>query len=231
MPPKIMKWTTEYEDILKSLIETEKYTANQMAIILADKFGVAFTRNQVIGKAFRMGMPIGHRKEAPEGDARSPFWNVKRRQLLNDLWNKNLSLDEIGYKIGLARSSVARAAKNFNLPVRDIGVVKKKSTDNKLLAAKLKKSPGTIQIERSMDAFQNPEARRLTLDELNTRSCRYIVGDTMTPNYRYCGADVPSWFTVPYCAVCKNIVYYPSKLQKAQTEKINEAHIQYDKAR
>lgn len=215
---KKLSWTPPIVEYLVELLKQRKYTARQIGELISDRFKVPCNKGQVIGKADRLGYRIERQMKA-RVSTRGKFWTLDRLETLQNMWQENKTVGDIGYHFGISGSSVARVARNYGLPPRNLNDVRNQSSQTKIRLAKAPpKAPGTITIERSMDKFMNPAAKKLTLMELKRNSCRYIVGDTMTANFRYCGADVPIGFSVPYCDVCRKIVYYPSKYQQKTTE-------------
>ena len=212
-----MNWTPPIVKYLEQLVSKQEYSSIEIARFISEQFNVSCNKNQVIGKADRLGMRVqrqGKRYTTP----RSKFWTMDKLQILHQMWEDNVPVGDIGYKFGISGGSVARAARAYNLPKRDLNKVRIQSSKMKVTLKLPPKAPGTISIERSMDKFLNPEAKKLTFEQLKRNSCRYIVGDTMTTNFRYCGADVPAGYSVPYCEVCRKIVYYPSKYQQKTSE-------------
>jgi len=214
MPVKKMDWKPDVIKYLISVIKKDSYTASEIAEMVSKKFNVSCNKNQIIGKADRLGMPI-RRQNRNAKSARSKFWTLEKITKFWEMWEQNKPVGDIGSEFGVAPATVARAAKNYGFPPRNLNEVRYQSTQQKTKYVVQKpKAPGTVLIERSMNAFHNPAAKSLTIFELKRNSCRFIVGDTMTDNYRYCGADVPQNSSVPYCEICKKIVYYPSRMQQ-----------------
>jgi len=215
---RTLSWTPPIVEYLVYLVKQQKFTSREIGDQISNRFKVTCNRGQVIGKADRLGLKI-ERQVKERVTTRSKFWTVDKLQTLEKMWNENKTVNDIGYHFGISGSSVARAARNHGFSYRDLSDVRNQSNKIKTKLNKtISKAPGTITIERSMDKFMNPAAKKLTFEELKHNSCRYIVGDTMTPNFRYCGVDVPAGYSVPYCDVCRKIVYYPSKYQQKTTE-------------
>ena len=206
-------WTPQIVKYMVHLINKQEYTSIEIACFISEKFQIYCNKNQVISKAIRIGLNV-RRKEKKYTIARSKFWTLEKKETLMQMWEENVPVGDIGYKLGISGSNVARAAASMGLPKRDLTQVRHQSTRMKIKMKAPPKAPGTISIERTMDKFLNPNAKKLKLVDLQHNSCRYIVGDTMTPDYRYCGAEVPVGYPVPYCEVCRKIVYYPARLQQ-----------------
>lgn len=215
---RTLSWTPPIVEYLVELVNLKQYTAREIGDKISRKFDVPCNKGQVIGKADRLGFKIERQLKA-RVTTRGKFWTIDKLQTLEKMWHENKTVHDIGYHFGISGSSVARAARNHGFANRDLNDVRNQSSQIKVKFNKpISKAPGTITVERSMDRFMNPDAKKLTFAELKHNSCRYIVGDTMTTNFRYCGVDVPIGSSVPYCDFCRKIVYYPSKYQQKTTE-------------
>lgn len=213
-----LSWTPQIVEYLVYLVKQRKFTAREIGEQISNQFNVFCNKGQVTGKAKRLGFRIEREVNGCVTN-RGKFWTIDRLQTLEKMWHENKTVNDIGYHFGISGSSVARAARNHGFAHRDLNDVRNQSSHIKTKLRKtIPKAPGTISIERSMNKFMNPEAKKLTFAELKHNSCRYIVGDTMTSNFRYCGAVVPAGYLVPYCDVCRQIVCYPLKHQRKTTE-------------
>ena len=125
--------------------------------------------------------------------------------------------DELGakFKIRFTRNQVIGKTNRLKLHIMVVGRPPKKKVKADVKPTPVEQDPasnvipieaGYRTIEKRMNRFLNPNARRLTIYQIKSNQCRYIVGDPKTPDYRYCAADVLP--TESYCDFCKPLLFY-----------------------
>jgi GcrA cell cycle regulator len=165
-----MGWTEERVELLKKLW-MEGFSASQIASELGD--GV--TRNAVIGKVHRLKLS-GRAKPVsaaprPRATPRSP--GVRRAPSAS------------GSRAGL--SSAMLKPRNLG-PAPMVGATALKITEDVEVAAEVAAKPAELFI---------PVEQRLTLLELNEHTCKWPIGDPLTPDFYFCGQH--SEEGKPYC--------------------------------
>jgi len=205
------RWTSEAIQYLREQAKSGLYSATDIAEQISAKFNIECTRNMVIGKANREKIPLRKGGINPKTGKPYDFWNAERRKLLNELWDKNLPVADIGYQLQCSSSSIARAAKTFGLPERDKHTVCRASSKEKAIITSDKTKELTGNWWEKINYWHHPNPKKLTLVQLTSRSCRYIVGEPRLSSYKYCGADVPLNSPTPYCEYCVKVMYVPRK--------------------
>jgi GcrA cell cycle regulator len=165
-----MGWTEERVELLKKLW-MDGFSASQIASELGD--GV--TRNAVIGKVHRLKLS-GRAKPAsaaprPRTTPRSP--GIRRTP------------SATGPRPGLSGAML----KSRNLgPAPMLGATALKISEDVEVAAEVAVQPAELFI---------PVEERLTLLELNEHTCKWPIGDPLTPDFYFCGQH--SEEGKPYC--------------------------------
>ncbi|MEM0900210.1 MAG: GcrA family cell cycle regulator [Pseudomonadota bacterium] len=180
-----MSWTDDRVDMLKKLW-TEGLTASQIAAKLG---GVS--RNAVIGKVHRLKLesranPSKSSRTQPR--AATPRPSVPRKPRVG----------AGGYGTG---GSIGAGISTSPAPViqttqRVGATVMKAEVETKALA----------ELDtRPVEEVVVPIARKLTLLELNEKTCKYCYGDPLTDDFYFCGHDVDG--DSPYCKYHSKLVY------------------------
>lgn len=155
-------------------------------------------------------------------------WTDDRVELLKKLWADGLTASEIAAEIGgISRNGVIGKVTRLELPprikpVREIrtGLSRKESAARRSAAAKLRAAPSRIASLVTPGAFGNgkpppapdlqaierfpaeplPESRPVSILDLTSTTCRWIVGDSRKPlEAIYCGAKGADFPNEPYC--------------------------------
>lgn len=228
------KWDGERENALRVAVQNG-FTASQIACAFADRYGLAPSRNAVIGKANRLGLSLGlTRTAAAPHNPRAPRnfpWTPAADERLRALVMEGKTVREI--ILELARVFYA-APKPSELAIRTrvsrIGVSLRNDRPAKPNSASESSPPTKAQDESGReDPMQRlpsaiiPENGGVTLIELQHDACRWPYGDARDlDTFRYCGAAAASGR--PYCAGHTALAYIPLKKRpdSQHSEEANE---------
>ena len=189
-----MSLTPEKKAQIKQLW-MDGYSATEIGVI------VGKTRNSVIGWVHRQGikrnlpMDIANRKAAAKRSASTRYqsrWTKERDEWLTDLHGKKLSDREIGERMGIAHSTVAKRRKVLGL---------KANTPPR----KPKRRPRlTDRAKALMEANANTQG--LTILDLGPRQCRFCTNNPPVGGVHvFCGNKVERGTS--YCADHAAIVF------------------------
>ncbi len=157
-------------------------------------------------------------------------WTDERIERLKTLWGEGLTASQIAAELGgISRNAVIgkvhrlglSGRKGIRQPAEAAAPERKRRTrrakpapaptvaSHGNLAHALEASPLP---EPELEAVEDtadvvPMARHLTLVELDAFSCRWPIGDPLSPDFRFCGAP-----TLPgqvYCSACSRKAYQP----------------------
>jgi GcrA cell cycle regulator len=160
-------------------------------------------------------------------------WNDERVELLKKLWNDGLSASQIAgelggvtrnavigkvHRLGLSGRTKTQAAsaprtrtKTPAQPVRTVAtrtIVAPQSRGNTALAAQpVMEAFIEMEPEVRTDVVV-PMSRRVQIMELREAMCKWPIGDPMSAEFVYCGADCN--FGTPYCTHHSAIAYQPA---------------------
>ena len=154
------------------------------------------THNQLIGCQCQNHHKRKKRKMTPE-----------KAELIAEMWEKSRSSGEIAKKLEITRGSVMGVIHRF----KEKGVVfhrparKMVSVEHPPIEVKpMTKPPMPIKSQINVHHEPAPDAG-ITIFELTSRSCRYILGPVNGDNTRYCGEPKVS---TAYCKQHKALCYY-----------------------
>lgn len=193
--PVLPKWSDTVIARLTKL-NAEGCSASEIAAALNTEFGFHFTRNSVIGKVHRMqiahqlGVADTRMDEIRKLDAEG----VSRRDIMARV---GCGFQLVAAVLGRLPESVAkeRRSKGYHDFLGDVATFKVKPQPKAKVAAK----PRAWETAEAIRAIGfTDDSRRLTLQELEAKSCRWPVGDPGTADFRFCGADKLG--THAYCA-------------------------------
>jgi GcrA cell cycle regulator len=159
-------------------------------------------------------------------------WTDERVELLRKLWSEGLSASQIAAHLGgvsrnavigkvhrLKLSSRARATSTAPRPKRAPRASSAPRTSSSrphghstIGATALKQQFYAEPVaERQLRPIENivvPIARKLTLIQLNDKTCKWPIGDPLTEEFHFCGND--SGESSPYCAYHARLAFQPS---------------------
>ncbi len=177
-----MTWTDERIEMLKKLW-LEGLSASQIA---AELGGV--TRNAVIGKVHRLGLS-GRAKSAnsPQPRQRKPITKTTSAAA-------SPSARSQGSTVGSSASSSISYASRGNAALKPIML------EELEIIAVAEQKPEEVVVAMS---------RRVSIMELRDGVCRWPLGDPMSVDFVYCGADSDK--TEVYCTCHSRMAYQPTQ--------------------
>jgi GcrA cell cycle regulator len=187
-----MGWTEERVELLKKLW-MEGLSASQIAAVLGD--GV--TRNAVIGKVHRLKLS-GRAKPASSAPRVRSAPRPARRPGLS-----GPSVSRGGSSIGSHGSTIGRSARPMGGGGGMIGATALKASE-----------------EFEVEAYQLPQVQeleipveqRLTLLQLNEHTCKWPIGDPLSPDFYFCGQAHDEGR--PYCEFHSRRAYHQVEKKK-----------------
>jgi len=211
----------------------KEMTASMIAKQLCFDFDLQITRNAVIGKAKRLKLDI-----SDKGTKRI-FWNAERIDELRTMIGSGMTYKIIGQHFGRSDNAIrakcselgiSNGLTNFDAKIVNrrnsyIQWEEKKDKTAKERAAYFKEynmralnerkqanknKPVIYKITHEI-SYHNPEARKLTFMQLKSNQCHFPTGHPKEDTLRYCGADVDPKSSLPYCEICRNVMYIPAK--------------------
>ncbi|MBN9057538.1 MAG: GcrA cell cycle regulator [Rhizobiales bacterium] len=146
----------------------------------------------------------------------SATWTNERVEKLKKLWADGLSASQVAAELGhVSRNAVIGKVHRLALPGRKTGqTVSSMKTAVRQSARPVRKpaSPQPVPYLVRGNAAVRPEAEampaeaaaeampifpRVTMMELMPSSCKWPIGDPLTPDFRFCGAKTENG--APYC--------------------------------
>ncbi len=188
-----MTWTNERVEQLRHLWN-EGLTASQ----IARELGGGVSRNAVIGKAHRLG--LGNRAST------------------------NKSLESNGCEAPAEPEPAAAAPEADEEPAVDVAAAKEEETTATETEAQVAPETFVADTESNVDIIAKEEeqeeqsaaaiaaeveknARKLSLLELNERTCKWPIGDPSTDDFYFCGLKCAP--DKPYCEAHAALAYQP----------------------
>lgn len=211
-----------------------------------DRMGISIAPLPVTDREVAYHSPTVHKPKKKPGEV-VKFWTPEREARLKELLDDGMTYDQIGYQFGKNRGAIAskcyqkgwktqlsnQDARKVNNSERIEYKHQRWETKAKQRAEERKawrkqyKSRGIDTPEKmqptppdKFGALRNPDARRVSFMKLQPNWCKFPSGDPKEPNFVYCGADVPVGSSVPYCEICRKIVYVPSR-PSTSTQKLH----------
>lgn len=178
-----MSWTDERVELLAKLWG-EGLSASQIAGQLG---GV--TRNAVIGKVHRLKL---------EGRAKAPSQDiVKAKPAAETVVGETVVEMEIPARLVSAQSAARSVARPIGGGAHGATALKfEEEVDLVAEPARIVQSGEVV-----------PISRNLTLVQLNDRTCKWPLGDPLSPDFRFCGNH--SNDASPYCLYHARIAFQP----------------------
>lgn len=156
-------------------------------------------------------------------------WTEERVELLRRLWTEDFSASRIAAELGgVSRSAVIGKIHRLGLAGRDRGGHERPASPLKhqckprlprserkawrpvsIGSSALKMEPEILEAPEMQPFAVVPTARRLPLDQLTERTCKWPIGDPRGENFHFCGHD--SLQASPYCRYHAQIAYRPAR--------------------
>ncbi|EJF74495.1 GcrA cell cycle regulator [Bartonella alsatica] len=164
-------------------------------------------------------------------------WTCERVELLKKFWSEGLSASQIAVQLGgVSRNAVIGKVHRLKLPGRGKtaqGVSRAQKTSTSPLSPRVHRTTSTVSPansascsvvatalkmefvaedikETDVSEKQNvvvPISRQLNLLQLSENTCRWPVGDPLSSDFHFCGAD--SGENSPYCTFHAKIAFQP----------------------
>ena len=135
-------------------------------------------------------------------------WTDEKVEKLKELWGKGNTASQIAEIIGgISRNAVIGKAHRLNLSIK----IKPRSTNlniSKTNQSPIKKVNNKRSKFRSLVLDKNfEEAKNISLEELNEKTCKYMEGHPDEKTSSFCGRKTVEKFS--YCPLHLMIVYQP----------------------
>ncbi|EJF76156.1 GcrA family cell cycle regulator [Bartonella birtlesii] len=164
-------------------------------------------------------------------------WTDERVELLKKFWNEGLSASQIAAQLGgVSRNAVIGKVHRLKLPGRGKtaqGGARAQKTPTSPSSTRTRRTPSTVLptnttscsvgvtalkmefVAEDIKESSTPEkqsvvvpiSRHLNLLQLNENTCRWPVGDPLSSDFHFCGADSDE--NSPYCAFHAKIAFQP----------------------
>lgn len=196
MAKEMIKWQPEWIEHAKKILAAGA-SMSEAAVGVNNKFGTSITRNSMIGKFHRL--KYEGKLDLPEPEK----WRNKSMQVFVTYWHGGISSTDIGHHFGVESSTIREKAYSYGL--------KPRGNETGWRALK-NKAPKPVKPKENgineRKTFPNPEAKSVLFEDLNSRMCRFVIGETQ---FYFCGADVELGSPVPYCEYCRKVMYVMPK--------------------
>ncbi len=139
------------------------------------------------------------------------LWTETRLRILKTLWEGGLSASEIAGQLGgITRNAVIGKIHRLGLS----GRARKKSSESE---PGIGKTRTLSTIKRQLLASEELASldHRVSLEELDSSTCHWPVGDPSLGSFKFCGA--PTLNDFPYCAAHSRIAFQPTADPKKRT--------------
>jgi GcrA cell cycle regulator len=223
LTPRSKLWDESRTSALRALWGVSALTCEKIAQRINEEFGASFSKNSVIGKSGRLGLParagarggVRKRKPAPEGtqtsaEARREFAEAKSRAEIETA--RRETADEEASIAGARREKLAAARM----------AVAAKTAGAPTPAPEVVPVPRQVVLAAPESQSQAP-VEGVTLLKLNADSCRWPLGEKDEFASRFCGNR--SADGLPYCELHSRIAYQPAlrRRQRLDVEKTSAA--------
>jgi GcrA cell cycle regulator len=148
-------------------------------------------------------------------------WTEERVEILKRLWQEGLSASQIAAELGgVTRNAVIGKVHRLGLSGRGqpTSSIKRQRRANPPAMRRTRQAVtvGNLAVQTNIEAFAEvelqprrnvvvPIAKRLTIEMLTERTCKWPIGDPGDENFHFCGHD--SLEGVPYCEYHAGIAY------------------------
>ncbi|HVX80051.1 MAG: GcrA family cell cycle regulator [Devosia sp.] len=181
-----MGWTEERVELLKKLW-MEGFSASQ----IANELGDGVTRNAVIGKVHRLKL---------SGRAKPASAAPRARSTPRSSGPRRVASPSAGARPGL--SGVLKARQSMGAaPVMGATALK--------ISEELE---AEVYVAPQVQELFIPVEQRLTLLQLNEHTCKWPIGDPLTPDFYFCGQH--SEEGKPYCEFHSHRAYHQIEKKK-----------------
>jgi GcrA cell cycle regulator len=150
-------------------------------------------------------------------------WTEERVELLRKLWQEGLSASRIAGELGgVSRNAVIGKVHRLGLsgrgqPSSSIKRQRKPRLAQGAAAPRRPRRPLSIgnnalkaeampEAERRQETVVVPIAKRLTIEKLTERTCKWPIGDPGDEDFHFCGHD--SLEGLPYCQYHARVAYH-----------------------
>jgi len=117
-------------------------------------------------------------------------WTEERVTRLRELWAQGKTASEIAMALG--------------------GAVSRNAVIGKVHRLKLSGRPSPIK-HRPLDSTPMPATGSATILALGDRSCKWPMGDPLSPDFHFCGKSAGAG--IPYCTDHAHLAYQPKKMK------------------
>src|SRR5688500_11471391 len=149
-------------------------------------------------------------------------WTDERVEILKKLWQDGLSASQIAAELGgVTRNAVIGKVHRLGLsgrgqPTTSIKRQRRAQAGVQRPRTRQTVTFGNLALQASMEAFAETEvqprrnvvvpiAKRLTIEMLTERTCKWPIGDPGDEDFHFCGHD--SLEGVPYCEYHAGVAY------------------------
>jgi GcrA cell cycle regulator len=148
-------------------------------------------------------------------------WTDERVDTLKKLWQEGLSASQIAAELGgVTRNAVIGKIHRLGLSGRGqpTSTVKRQRRAHAPAIRRVRQSMtmGSLALQTHIEALAEPEfrprrdvvvpiAKRLTIEALTERTCKWPIGDPGEQDFHFCGHD--SLDGVPYCEYHAGVAY------------------------
>lgn len=193
-PPALpaFTWTPQIEDKLRELVG-KGYSSTQIGRRLE------VSRNAVIGKCKRLGLILG--RDRPKAEKTQHYfykWPEEAKDALRAMCEARMTCHEISLELtrrfghDLSASAVYHRAKTMGLTT---GGGMQTRVERDRLRNRSKKAAGPVSVALPEPTF---ECRRVSIIDLDFRSCRFPLGDPLEDDFAFCGNETVAGKS--YCA-------------------------------
>ncbi len=150
-------------------------------------------------------------------------WTDERVETLKRLWQEGLSASQIAAELGgVTRNAVIGKVHRLGLSGRGqptTTIKRQRRAEQPPQVARRARQPvtlGSLALQTNVEAFVEPAplqrrnvvvpiAKRLTIEALTERTCKWPIGDPGNENFHFCGHD--SLEGAPYCEYHAGVAY------------------------
>ena len=198
-----MGWTEERVELLKKLW-LEGLSASQIAGVL----GEGVTRNAVIGKVHRLKLSGRAKPASTAPRVRQAPRPAARRVASPSSSSGVRSSGAVGTSNSGGGSSMGATMKSSTRPMGGGGGMTQGATALKMdeeFAVEMEMAPAAAELFI-------PVEKRLTLLQLNEHTCKWPIGDPLTPDFYFCGGHSDEGR--PYCEFPSPRAYHQIEKKK-----------------
>tara|TARA_B100001123_G_C15225583_1_gene993042 strand:- start:958 stop:1452 length:495 start_codon:yes stop_codon:yes gene_type:complete len=147
-------------------------------------------------------------------------WDSKKIEILKNEWGKGKTASQIAEMIGgVSRNAVIGKAHRLNLSIKvkqksnSFAYSKKDQNLNKTTNYNIKRSKfRSLILDKNFE-----EAKNISLEELNEKTCKYMEGHPDQKDSSFCGRKTVEKFS--YCPLHLMVVYQPKGKKDEDTVK------------